>query len=47
MNVGQFNKFRTDLDKKLHEPNCFNNVLGQVEQKTGIARFYIVAGNEK
>jgi len=39
-----FQKFRSDLTKKLHEPNRVNNVLGQVEEKTGVDRFFMVAG---
>lgn len=43
----QLQKFRNDLTKKLHEPNRVNNVLGQVEEKTGIDRFYMAAGKKE
>jgi len=43
MNVGQLNKFKSDVDKKLHEPNSVTNALEKIEQKTGIKRFYLVA----
>lgn len=41
-----FQKFRSDLTKKLHEPNRVNNVLGQVEEKTGVDRFFMVSGKK-
>lgn len=37
-------KFRTDFTKKLHEPNRVNDRLAQVEQKTGVDRFFLVTG---
>jgi len=37
-------KFRSDVTKKLHEPNSVNNVLAKVEEKTGVDRFFMVAG---
>jgi len=38
----QAQKFISDVDKKLHEPNAVTNVLAQLEQKSGIKRLYIV-----
>ena len=43
-NNPQFQKFRADVTKKLHEPNAVTNVLAQIETKTGVDRFYITAG---
>jgi receptor expression-enhancing protein 5/6 len=37
-------KLKTDVQKKLHEQNSFTNVLGKIEAKTGVDRFYLVAG---
>lgn len=39
-----FNKFKSDMQKKLHEKNQFNDTLERIEQKTGIDRFYMVVG---
>lgn len=41
----QFEKIRSDVTKKLHEKNAITDVLGQVETKTGVDRFYIVSGS--
>jgi len=38
----QFEKFRADVTKRLHEPNKINDALGQVESKTGVDRFFVV-----
>jgi len=43
MASGQIQKIRADVTKKLHEPNPVNNFLGQIENKTGVDRFFIVA----
>jgi len=43
MASSQVQKIRADVTKKLHEPNPVNNVLGQIESKTGVDRFFIVA----
>jgi len=40
----QFQNFRSDVSKKLHEPNPATNVLAKIEEKTGVDRFYLVAG---
>lgn len=40
----KFNKFRADVTKRLHEPSPVNDVLGKVEQKTGVDRFFIIGG---
>jgi len=40
----QLQKFRNEITQKLHEPNRVNNVLGQIEDKTGVDRFFMVAG---
>ncbi len=40
----QVQKFVSDIEKKLHEPNAVTNVLEQVEKKTGVKRLYIVGG---
>ena len=40
----QLQKIRADITKKLHEKNAFTNVLAQAEAKTGVDRFYMVAG---
>lgn len=40
----QMQKIRADINKKLHEPNAITNVLGQIESKTGLDRFYMVVG---
>jgi receptor expression-enhancing protein 5/6 len=37
-------KLRADINKKLHEPNSVTNVLEKIESKTGLDRFYLVAG---
>jgi len=39
----QLQKFRSDVTKKLHEPNSVNNTLGKIEEKTGVDRFFLVA----
>jgi len=45
MASAQLQKFRADVTKKLHEPNCaVNNLLGKVEEKTGVDRFFVVLG---
>lgn len=40
----QFEKIRADVTKKLHEKNSVTDVLGQIETKTGVDRFYLVSG---
>jgi len=42
MASAQFQKLRSDVTKKLHEPNSVNNILGKIEGKTGVDRFFIV-----
>jgi len=32
------------MSNKLHEPNSVTNVLGKIEEKTGLDRFYLVTG---
>jgi len=44
MASAHFEKFRSDMSKKLHEPNAATNALAKIEQKTGVDRFYQVAG---
>lgn len=41
-----YEKFRADVTKRLHEPNKFNDALGQVENKTGLDRFFVVLGEK-
>lgn len=43
MASSQVQKFRSEVTKKLHEPNAVNNTLGKIEEKTGVDRFFIVA----
>ena len=40
----QLQKLKADMQKKLHEQNAFTDVLGKIEAKTGVDRFYLVAG---
>ncbi|CAB3407487.1 unnamed protein product [Caenorhabditis bovis] len=40
----QVQKVLDDVDKQLHEPSPLGNVLGTVEQKTGVRRLHIVLG---
>jgi len=40
----QLQKFLDDIDKHLHEPGTFTNLLGKIESKTGAKRLHIVAG---
>ncbi len=40
----KFQKIRSDVTKKLHEPGLINDKLGLIESKTGVDRFYLVAG---
>jgi len=44
MASSNLHKFRSDVTKKLHEPNSINNTLGKIEEKTGVDRFFLVAG---
>lgn len=37
-------KLRSDVNKKLHEPNPVTNALAKIEEKTGVDRFYIFSG---
>lgn len=37
-------KISSDLNKRLHEPGVFTNILGQIEAKTNIKRLHFVAG---
>lgn len=37
-------KFRSDVTKKLHEPGPITDKLALIESKTGLDRFYMVAG---
>lgn len=40
----KLNKFRADVTKRLHEPGPITDKLGLIEAKTGIDRFFMVAG---
>jgi receptor expression-enhancing protein 5/6 len=40
----QLDRWRSEVTKKLHEPSQINDVLGKVEAKSGVDRFFIVAG---
>jgi hypothetical protein len=37
-------KFVSDLDKTLHQPNKVTDVLATIEQKTGVKRLHVVGG---
>lgn len=39
-----FEKFRSDVTKKLREPNKVTDVLDKVESKTGVDRFFMFMG---
>ncbi|VDP09499.1 unnamed protein product [Soboliphyme baturini] len=43
--VAKINSIRSEVNKKLHESNHLNNLLGKIEEKTGVDRFYIVVGS--
>ena len=40
----QFEYYKSQLDKKLHEKNMITDVLAQAEEKTGVNRLYITLG---